>query len=120
MQTITVQHTTRYEYVRAVHLHRHRLVMRPREGHDLRIEQMTLRIEPEHAVTWVRDVFGNSIAWVDFPQPAAALLVESDVVISRLAPFPTQEMHLPARVPYPVSYGAARRVCVSGTFVYRR
>jgi transglutaminase-like putative cysteine protease len=104
MPTLSVQHTTRYEYARTVQLQRHRLVLRPREGHDLRIEQMQLRIQPEHSITWVRDVFGNSIAWVDFPKPTTELFVESEVVIARMAPFPAREMHMPIRVPYPVLY----------------
>jgi len=113
MQTITVQHTTRYDYVREVQLLRHRLIVRPREGHDLRIEQMKLQIEPEHTITWVRDVFGNSVAWVEFSKPASTLLVETDLVIARSAPFPVHEMHVPGRVPYPVLYDPLEMPVVS-------
>ena len=40
----------------------HRLVLRPREGHDVRIEEMRLEIEPEFELEWSRDLFGNSVA----------------------------------------------------------
>src|SRR5882724_12472355 len=63
---LRIEHRTRYLYDRSVEFGRHRLVIRPREGHDLRIESMKLQIEPAHSLMWVRDVFGNSIAIADF------------------------------------------------------
>ncbi|HEV7714126.1 MAG TPA: transglutaminase family protein [Steroidobacteraceae bacterium] len=104
MQRLRIQHSTRYLYSRPVEFTRHRVIIRPREGHDLRIEHMQLRISPAHTLTWVRDVFGNSIALVDFTEPAAVLDIESDVVIQRFAPFPARTLHDPVRVPFPVSY----------------
>ena len=53
-----------------VEFNRHRLLIRPREGHDLRVEEFVLSITPDHQVTWVRDVFGNSVAWIDFAAAA--------------------------------------------------
>ncbi|MEP7246265.1 MAG: transglutaminase family protein [Gammaproteobacteria bacterium] len=104
MQRLRILHTTRYVYSRPVEFTRHRLVIRPREGHDLRIESMQLRIEPEHALTWARDVFGNSIALVDFGGPALVLEIVNDVVVERFLPFPARILHTPMRVPYPVIY----------------
>ena len=101
---IHIEHTTTYRYVRPVVLHRHRLVLRPREGHDLRVEQMQLRIAPEYRLVWVRDVFGNSIALVDWLEPADALTIVSDVVVERFAPFPAREMNEPWRVPLTPQY----------------
>ena len=68
-----IEHTTAYAYARPVSFGRHRLVIRPREGHDLRVEGMELRIEPAHRLMWTRDVFGNSIALVDWLEPWRAL-----------------------------------------------
>lgn len=104
MLRLRIQHHTRYEYERPVTFGRHRLVLRPREGHDLRIEDMQLRIEPAHALLWVRDVFGNSIALVDFLAPSDLLDFSMDAVVQRITPFPARELHEPWRVPYPVSY----------------
>jgi len=50
-----VEHTTTYSYARPVTLHRHRLVLRPREGHDLRVERLRLDVTPACRVEWVRD-----------------------------------------------------------------
>jgi transglutaminase-like putative cysteine protease len=81
-------------------------VLRPREGHDLRVESMRLDISPDHRVAWVRDVFGNSVAIVDFIEPTTLLTFVSDVVVFRTFPFPQEEPHEPWRVAYPVAYDA--------------
>jgi transglutaminase-like putative cysteine protease len=99
-----IEHTTTYEYARPVTFHRHRLVLHPREGHDVRVERMRLTIGPAHHLHWVRDVFDNSIALVDFVEPADRLHIVSDVVLERDAPFPGQDIHDPWRVAFPPRY----------------
>ncbi len=99
-----IEHTTAYAYARPVSFGRHRLVIRPREGHDLRVERLELRIEPAHRLMWTRDVFGNSIALVDWLEPAASLSIVSDIVVERLTPFPGRALHDPWRVPFPPQY----------------
>jgi transglutaminase-like putative cysteine protease len=99
-----IEHTTRYDYARPVTFHRHRLVLRPREGHDLRVEQMRLTLTPAASVEWIRDVFGNSIALVDWLEPADALTIVNDIVVDRLSPFPSRARHEPWHVPFPPQY----------------
>ena len=99
-----IEHTTIYRYARPVGFGRHRLVLRPREGHDQRVERMSLRIEPAHSLLWVRDVFGTSIALVDPLVPADVLSIVNDVVVERLEPFPSRAFHEPWRVPLPPRY----------------
>jgi transglutaminase-like putative cysteine protease len=99
-----IEHVTRYAYARPVALQRHRLVLRPREGHDLRVERMALTLAPASAVEWIRDVFGNSIALVDFLEPAGELRIANDIVLERLSPFPTRARHEPWHVPFPPQY----------------
>ena len=82
MLRLNVHHRTTYSYSEPVTFGQHRLVLRPREGHDLRIVEMTLEIEPAHEITWVRDVYGNSLALVDFTAPAKRLEIVSDVTSS--------------------------------------
>jgi transglutaminase-like putative cysteine protease len=99
-----IEHSTSYLYERPVRFGRHRLVLRPREGHELRLERMHLRLEPAHEVMWIRDIFGNSVALVDWLEPANVLTVFSDLVVERLMPFPDHAMHEPWRVPFPPHY----------------
>ena len=103
-----IEHTTTYQYARPVSFGRHRLVIRPREGHDLRVERMELRLTPTHRLRWIRDVFGNSIALVDWLEPASSLIIVNDIVVERLTPFPGREMHDPWRVPFPPAASFAR------------
>jgi len=101
---LQITHVTAYTYARPVTFHRHRLVLRPREGHDLRVERMHLELSPEAHVQWVRDVFGNSIALVDWLEPADTLRIVNDVVLERLSPFPERHLGEPWRVPFPPRY----------------
>ena len=101
---LQITHVTSYTYARPVTFHRHRLVLRPREGHDLRVERMHLELSPASRLHWVRDVFGNSIALVDWLEPADTLRIVNDVVLERLTPFPARDLHDPWRVPFPPRY----------------
>ena len=104
MLRLRIKHRTSYSYERPVSFGRHRLVLRPREGHDLRIDDMKLEIEPAHRIMWVRDVFGNSVALLDLTEDASSLTIVSDVLVHRSSHFPAQQIHEPFRVPYPVTY----------------
>jgi transglutaminase-like putative cysteine protease len=99
-----IEHTTSYTYRRPVTFHRHRLVLRPREGHDLRIERMRLELSPAYRLRWIRDVFGNSIALVDWMEPADRLTIVNEIVLERTAPFPSQEPGDPWEVAFPPRY----------------
>ncbi len=81
MRRIQIQHRTRYHYAEAVTLLTHTLHLRPRDGHDLRVQSSKLEISPEFRIRWKRNVYGNSVAVVDFLQPAEDLVIASDVVV---------------------------------------
>jgi transglutaminase-like putative cysteine protease len=81
MRRIKIDHATEYEYSEPVRFLKHRLLVRPREGHDIRIESSRLEIKPKYSIRWHRDVYGNSVADVDFREPAARLLIVSQVTV---------------------------------------
>jgi transglutaminase-like putative cysteine protease len=67
MPKVQVVHTTEYRYNNPVTLSAHRLMLRPRDSHDLRLIDATLGLTPPAAsVRWAHDVFGNSVAFIDF------------------------------------------------------
>jgi transglutaminase-like putative cysteine protease len=101
---LRIEHTTVYTYRKPVTFGQHRLVLRPREGHDVRVESMSLEITPAYQLIWSRDVYNNSVAIVDFLEDAALLEIRSTVVLQRSTPFPRQEPHKPTRVNLPVEY----------------
>lgn len=112
MSRLRIEHSTAYSYRRPVSFGRHRLVLRPREGHDSRVESMTLKISPAHRVHWSRDVYSNSVAIVDFLHEADRLEVHSEVIVERFLPFPSREELDHWRVPLPVAYDALEKPVV--------
>ena len=109
MKVLTVRHSTTYRYARPVGLGRHRLMLRPRDSHDLRLIGAELTLSPPGVVRWVHDVFGNSVALVDFAEPAAELAIVSTLSIERYAlarpVFPID----PAAEPSPFVYSSDAR-----------
>ena len=63
----------------------HRLMLRPRDSHDLRLVDAELALSPPGTLRWMHDVFGNSVALVDFAEPAAELTIVSTLDIERYA-----------------------------------
>jgi transglutaminase-like putative cysteine protease len=88
MRRIEINHTTTYEYPEPVTFLKHRLLVRPREGHDIRIEASRLEISPEYSIRWYRDVYNNSVAAVDFAAPADRLTIKSQVIVQHYEPRP--------------------------------
>ncbi len=77
MPILTVTHTTTYRYANPVKFGEHRMMMRPRDSHDLRLLETGLVLRPGGTKRWIHDVFGNSVAIVRFSEPAKELHVES-------------------------------------------
>lgn len=100
---LRIQHETHYTYTRRVRFGRHRLVLRPREGHDLRVESMEVQTSPPGNLTWSRDVFGNSIGTLDFDAAGKELRIVSKVVVTRTPPYQHRK-HDTEPTPYPPVY----------------
>jgi transglutaminase-like putative cysteine protease len=83
MKLLAVRHATTYRYSHPVRFGTHRLMMRPRDSHDLRLLSSTLSLSPPGNVRWVHDVFGNSVAYVDFSQEACELTIVSTLNLER-------------------------------------
>jgi transglutaminase-like putative cysteine protease len=77
MKYLTVRHATHYRYAQPVTLGTHRLMLRPRDSHDLRLVDAELTLSPPGDTRWMHDVFGNSVARVEFAQSANELLIVS-------------------------------------------
>src|SRR5579863_1243295 len=106
MTILNVLHRTRYRYAAPVEFGPHRMMMRPRDSHDLRLIDTSLTMSPAASVRWLHDVFGNSVAVADFTEPGAELLVESSF---RAEHFPLAETAVAIETyaqHYPFSYDA--------------
>jgi len=85
MKRLTVRHLTTYRYGRRVSFGPHRLMLRPRDSHDLRLVRTELTLSPPGRMRWLHDVFGNSVAVIDFTGEASELAIESVLHLERYA-----------------------------------
>ena len=104
MQRYNILHRTYYNFSAAVWLEPHTLRLRPREGHELRIESSSLKITPPAALRWHSDVEGNSVAIASFNAPASQLLVESEVIIQQFNEAPLDFLMADYAMYYPFAY----------------
>jgi transglutaminase-like putative cysteine protease len=107
---LNVRHTTIYRYSRPVRLGDHRMMLRPRDSHDLRLIETDLEITPSATVRWIHDVFGNSIAIASFAEPAAELRIESDLQLEIYSVERPPFQITPEAVSYPFVYSADDRI----------
>jgi transglutaminase-like putative cysteine protease len=79
---LSVRHVTIYRYKRPVAFGEHRMILLPRESHDQKVLDLKLEITPKPVdLRWTQDVFGNDVAVARFAERAAALRIESAVLI---------------------------------------
>ncbi|MEJ2417280.1 MAG: transglutaminase family protein [Exilibacterium sp.] len=83
MKRYNILHQTTYTFPEVVQLQAHTLRLRPREGHELRIESSSLNLEPNAIVRWHRDAEGNSVATANFASGSDRLSIESNITIQQ-------------------------------------
>jgi transglutaminase-like putative cysteine protease len=105
MPLLTIHHKTEYRYVRPVAFGEHRIMLRPRDGHDLRVLASQLDIAPQPMrLRWIHDVFGNSVAIATFDERSDTLSFTSTVTVEHT---PVEEFALTPDDPayfYPFLY----------------
>lgn len=109
MHRLQIKHVTTYQYTEAVTLLPHKLLLRPREGHDIRIESAELMISPAHQLQWQRDVYDNAVAEAAFTEPGNQLSISSQVVIQHYDDQPLDFVVSDYAVLFPFQYDVAER-----------
>lgn len=103
--TFEIVHQTTYRFARSVTLHPHRLMLRPRDSHDLRVLDFQLTCAPAADLVWSQDVSGNLCAVASFPEAAQTLIIESRLTVaSQARAWPVFPIS-PAAQTYPFAYG---------------
>ncbi len=82
-RNLRILHRTEYIYDRKVTLNRHKLMLSPRDGHDLWVDDAFLTISPSASLRWYFDTFGNSIAEATFSRTSDRLVIESELLLRR-------------------------------------
>jgi transglutaminase-like putative cysteine protease len=85
MAQIRIHHRTIYHYRYAVKLRPHRLMLRPREGCDLRLLSHEVSTTPQAQISWATDVFGNAVATAVFSEMTDVLTVDSVALVDLTA-----------------------------------
>src|SRR6202051_801256 len=110
MTVLNVRHTTVYRYSRPVVLGDHRLMLRPRDSHDLRLIKTNLTCSPPASLRWIYDVFGNSIDIASFREPSAELRIESSLLLEAYGVERPPFEITPEAGSYPFVYSADDRI----------
>lgn len=76
MVTLRIHHRTTYRYHQPVRLGPHRLMLRPRESHELHLVSHSVLVTPDATMSCALDVFGNSVATATFREMTDALIVD--------------------------------------------
>ncbi|MBE0620837.1 MAG: transglutaminase family protein [Burkholderiales bacterium] len=113
MQRYKILHRTYYNFSAAVQLGPHALRLRPRVGHELRIESSSLEIRPAATLRWHRDVEDNSVAIATFDSPANQLAIESEVIIHQYNLAPLDFLVSDYAMDYPFSYIPEDRIVLA-------
>lgn len=118
-----IQHQTIYRYSEPVTFGLHRLVLRPREGHNVTVIRHHLTIVPQARLFWLSDLFGNNVALAEISEPADRLEITNDVIIERVTRSEDAAPTLATRAsmsPLPVAYPQMELPAVHGymTAVY--
>jgi transglutaminase-like putative cysteine protease len=110
MRRLQINHVTTYQFAETVTLLPHTLLLRPREGKDIRIESAKLKIAPAHQLQWQRDVYDNAVARATFTEPGMLLSIDSRVTLQHYDDQPLDFLVADYAVRYPFQYDPAERV----------
>ncbi len=104
MKRLRITHVTEYRYHEPVSFGAHRAFIRPREGHDVHIQGSLLKITPKAKVRWFRDMYGNSIAVLEFAETSNLLRIFSELDVAHYDENPLDFIIDPEAVAYPFRY----------------
>jgi transglutaminase-like putative cysteine protease len=105
VKRLRIAHSTQYAFEPAVSLLPHRVLVRPRASHNLRIASAALDIDPPAIVHWHRDALDNSVAVATFaPASVTSLHIASTVIIEQYESSPLDFFVDQYAVTYPFEY----------------
>lgn len=107
MRRLQIRHLTTYQFAESLTLLPHTLLLRPREGHHVRIESAALTIFPAHRLQWHRDVYDNAVAVAIFIEPGNALSIDNHLILELYDDQPLDFLVAESAVRFPFQYGAA-------------
>ncbi len=110
MYLLKISHSTVYEYSSPVQLLTHKLYVRPRGGHDIRIQSSLLEIVPAGRIRWQRDIYSNSVALVDFQEKTNRLSILSEAVVEHYETAPLDFRVAEEAAIFPFAFDPSERI----------
>ena len=113
MPRLKIRHETVYGYERPVSFAAHRLLVRPRDSHAIRVVEAMLTVSPPGDTHWQYDALGNSVCIFTPRGASARLSILSELVIERY-PKPLAELQIEdPQTATPIVYHPADRAVLS-------
>jgi len=100
MARLGILHETRYSYAQPVGFGAHRLLIRPRDSHAIRIVEASLQTSLPGQTRWTYDAVGNCVCWFTPRGEADSLTITSRLIIDR---FPAPLTSLQIDDPHTIS-----------------
>ncbi|HAV12252.1 MAG TPA: cysteine protease [Opitutae bacterium] len=110
MKKIRIYHLTEYRFETPVTFTEYQLLLRPREGHDVRIHSSRLEASPAYEIKWHRDIYGNSVGTLCLQESSETLRIESEVVIEHYQERPLDFLVDKRYVHFPFAFEPEDRV----------
>jgi transglutaminase-like putative cysteine protease len=104
VRRLVVDHTTTYRYAEPVAFGPHRMMLRPRDSHEVRLISATLTTSLPADLVWTYDIFGNVVCTARFDGMADELTISSRLELERYASTAPTRFQTGADVPFPVVY----------------
>lgn len=109
MTRFSVRHETLYEYERPVGFGPHRLLVRPRDSHAIRLTDAHLTLSPPGKTRWSFDALGNCVCIYEPSGQAQRLSIVSELSLQRY-PAPLDLAMCDPRSATPVDYAMSDRL----------
>jgi transglutaminase-like putative cysteine protease len=113
MTRLSIRHETIYRYDRPVAFGPHRLLVRPRDSHAVRLLEASLELSPPGETRWLYDALGNCVCFFSPNGEATELKIVSQLLLDRFpAPLAPPVLNDPHNV-FPIVYDASDRAALA-------
>jgi YD repeat-containing protein len=112
MSRFSIRHETLYTYERPVRFGTHRLMVRPRDSHAIRVWDARLTLSPRGETRWFYDALGNSVCAFSPDGEARSLSIVSELSIERF-PAPLDVKVADPQTAMPIVYAPADRAVLA-------
>ncbi|WP_448149415.1 transglutaminase family protein [Labrys miyagiensis] len=117
LKRLIITHRTTYRYAELVSFGPHRMMLRPRDSHEMRLISATLTTSLPADHVWTYDVFGNEVCTGHFQGQANELSIESRLELDRF-PSAVPTIFLSGReAPFPIVYSQDEAIDLGATML---